>query len=240
MKIFNETIKEISKLLVKKNIEFVLTRFDCSKKSEPSDLDILVAPSSYHQFVAFCEDLGYQAFSHDRALGGRIKGMQVNLMKPRRTKIDLHKDFTWRRSRYFDLDLVWKNLRYKKLNGAKVALPLMDVDAFIVMVNVIFEKTYINKEDFNYLCSSSGKIFSKEDFSTQAERYYWNKTFIKFKSWFINIQDQNSFPVFLPVRLVLYSYLEKFLGEHKIDVISFMYYVFFRTRYQLKGVLPYE
>ena len=81
--------------------------------------------------------LGYSASSHDHALGGRVAAAQINLTKPGRIKIDLHKDFTWRRHRYLDLNLLWK--KYPQINK------------FLIMINIIFEKSYLLKHDYLYL-----------------------------------------------------------------------------------------
>lgn len=240
MKIFNKTVTEINKVLSKNKIRFILTRFNGSEKTEPDDLDILVPNIFFKKVIKVCKEQGYKTSSHDNALGGRIKGMQINLMKPLRIKIDLHQDFTWRKTRYFDLDLIWNNLEMTKINGINIPAPEATIDAFIVMVNLIFEKTYINKEDFDYFNRSKDKIFNNINFDDQAKKYYWYKTFSKFKSWFNNIENQPNFPIFLPAKLVFYSYLEKLWGERKIDVISLLYYIFFRIRYRITEVLPYE
>lgn len=240
MNIFDDTLIEISKILIENQIKSVMTRYDCSRNLIPSDIDLLVPPMDYQKLVKACKKRGYSTSSHDGALGGRIKGMQINLLKPQRIKIDLHQGFTWRKSRYFDLNLIWKNMHVVKLGKAIINVPNYDIDAFIVLVNVIFEKTYINREDFAYLFKSKDKIFNNIDFNDQAKKYHWYRTLSMFKSWFKDVKETSYFPVFLPTWLILYSYLEKFWGEHKIDAVSFAYYIFFRIRYRITKGLPYE
>lgn len=73
-----KTLKDIRKT----NIEFVLTRFDAYAKDH-DDLDILVTKSQFDEFVVTLKAMGYKSLSHDQALGGRIKGAQINLTKKR-------------------------------------------------------------------------------------------------------------------------------------------------------------
>jgi hypothetical protein len=240
MKVFNETLVEISKILLKNNASWAMVRFDPKGKKAPADIDLLVSSKDYQNFKEACKEFGYTTTSHDEALGGRIKGMQINLVKPGRIKIDLHQNFTWRKYYYFDLDLVWNNLVTRKIESVNILTPQTSVDTFIVLVNLIFEKTYINKEDFNYLLRSKDSLFSNLDFDNQAKKYHWHKTFSLFKLWFSNINSQSAFPVFIPMRIVLYSYWEKLLGDHTLDVTSLLYYFFFWTRFLLNGKLPYE
>lgn len=220
-----ETLKELG------GIDFVLTRLNRFRKADPDDIDILIEPESFSKAIAALEEEGYEAFSHDQALGGRIKGAQTNLVRPGRLKIDLHKDFTWKKSRYFDLALVWNNLEEKEIDGVKVKTPAADVDAFIVAVNIIFEKTYLTKEDWQYL----RRNFKGPVFKEQAKKYGWEGAYRRFIKWWESKGSKlQGFPAFLPLTLVLYSYLEKF------DLVSFLYYFFFRVRYLLNKTLPYE
>lgn len=240
MSTFSDTLAEISKISLQYHIRCVVTRFDRTGKVIPDDIDLLVPNKDYQKMIEVCKNFGYNTSSHDEALGGRTKGMQINLVRPLRVKIDLHRDFTWRKSRYFDLDLVWESSENMNMDRAKIEFPRVDVDAFIVMINILFEKTYINKADLVYLSRSKEEIFSDKNFELQARKYHWDRTFSLFKHLVNDIKTPAAFPVFLPVSLVLHSYLEKFLGEHKIDVISFLYYFFFRIRYKITRVLPYE
>ena len=122
-----------------KGIDFLLTRFNPETKT-PDDLDILVNPHNFEKCIETLISRNYRASSHDHALGGRIAGMQANLVKPGRIKIDLHQDFTWRQKQYVDIKKIWEN---SKLNRVDLTW-----DAFLIMINVIFEKTYFVQEDF--------------------------------------------------------------------------------------------
>ena len=218
----NDTLKATLKDL--RGFNFVLTRFN-AKAEKHDDLDILVHSDDFNKVILSLEKLGYLRSSHDQALGGRLKGMQVNLTKSGRIKIDLHQDFTWRRQHYLNLDVLWENSRANRLD------PIWD--AFLVMINVIFEKTYFTKNEFEIFSPRWQTIRNSPELVQQTIQYGWNNTFINFKSWMENQQRELKFPLFLPARLVLCSYLEKF------DLISFLYYLFFRTRYQLTRKLPY-
>ncbi|KKP80021.1 MAG: hypothetical protein UR81_C0036G0007 [Candidatus Levybacteria bacterium GW2011_GWB1_35_5] len=207
-----------------KNFNFVLTRFN-SKFVKHDDLDVLVHSEDFEKFISTLEKYSYHRSSHDQALGGRITGMQVNLTKPGRIKIDLHQDFTWRRKQYIDIKKIWENSKLNRVD------PVWD--AFLIMINVIFEKTYFISDDFEVFFSQWQKIKNSPELVQQTVQYGWNNTFINFKSWMENQQQELKFPLFLPAKLVLYSYLEKF------DLISFLYYLFFRTRYLFIRKLPY-
>ncbi len=221
MQILTKTLQEVEKIAKTEKFQFRITRFDefLSKKTllEVSDLDILVKNKDFDKVVSAFKKNGYISFSHDQALGGRVKGAQINLVKKDRIKIDLHKDFTWRAKKYLDLDLIW--------NKKELA------DQFLVFINIIFEKTYMDKEDSNYIWKHKEKIFSSKEFRKQAVNYKWQRTFDYFNSWQPSI---DKFPVFLPLHIVLMSYLEKF------NLTSFMYYIFFRSRYLLTKTLPYD
>lgn len=234
------TISEISRIFTENNVEFVLARFNSNNPKEPDDLDFLVKPNSFERAIKVLEENGYRSSSHDEALGGRIKGMQKNLTRQTKIKIDLHQDFTWRKTQYFDLSLVWDNLRFVNFSKVRYPAPKVEVDTFLVIVNLIFEKTYIQKEDLEYIRGSSREIFTDPILQIQARKYGWERTFSKFSVWFDKLGQPTHFPRFLPVSLILYSYLEKFLHDKRVNVISLLYYVFFRIRFNLNGVLPYE
>lgn len=237
---FYNTISEISRIFTKNDIEFVVTRFNRNSLKEPDDLDILVKPNSFKKTVRVLEENGFRSLSHDEALGGRIKGMQVNLIKPSKIKIDLHQDFTWRASRYFNLDLVWKRLKTETAEGLEYPAPDKDVDTFIVVINIIFEKAYLKKEDYNYIQKSLDEISKNPLFETHATSHGWNKSFDYFIKWFRSIDTPNTWPVFLPFGLVINSYIEKFLQEKRFNIVSLLYYLFFRARFFLNGILPYN
>lgn len=210
------TLVELKKISKLHNFNFMITRFD-KRSKHVSDLDVLVKKTDFKKVVEGFVKNGYKTQSHDHALGGRFPGYQINLIKEERTKIDLHKDFTWRAKRYLDLDTVWSKTKL--------------VDEFLVFISIIFEKTYIDLEDYKYIWSQKNLIFNKLDFKRQSEKYGWRKTFNMFKEW-----EPKSLktPIFLPVYLVAVSYLEKF------NFKSFLYYLFFRSRYFFTKQLPYD
>lgn len=212
----NQTIKDLEIASKQGKFKYLITRYN-PKQKNVDDLDVLVNEKDFEKVVGELEKLGYVASSHDHALGGRVKGAQVNLNKTNRIKIDLHKDFTWRAKRYIDLELVWSQ---KDL-----------VDEFLVFINVIFEKAYIDREDYEYIWGKKNRVFENKEFEHQAKKYGWLATFIAFKSWKPNIK---SLPVFLPLSLIFTSYLEKF------HLISFLYFIFFRFRYLIWRILPYD
>lgn len=185
--------------------------------SPVNDLDVLVRPEDFSKVVNYFVSRGYQTSSHDQALGGRIPGAQINLTKPGQTKIDLHQDFTWRKSHHLDLDLVWAKTPH--------------IDEFLVLINVIFEKTYLLQPEYQFLTGFTPTPL----FESQAEKHGWVKSYQHFLSWWSSQQYKPySSPVFLPVSLVLSSYIEKF------EPISLLYYIFFRTRYAFTRILPYD
>lgn len=208
-----------------KDLNFLLTRFN-PRSLNHDDLDILVRQSDFVKSIIILERLGYKQFSHDYALGGRIEGMQVNLTKPGRIKIDLHQDFTWRRKQYLGLYKLWENSKKNRLD------PVWD--AFLVMINVIFEKTYFMPDEFEIFSLQWQKVRSSPEFFQQIAKYGWSNTFFRFEKWMDGISPNVKFPLFLPVKLIFYSYREKF------DFVSFVYYVFFRARFFLTGNLPYD
>lgn len=234
-----QTLLELG-VLSKSNIKFVLTRFPRDYKKEPDDLDILVDSKDFSKTILALNKIGYRAFSHDQALGGRIKGMQKNLVKENRIKIDLHQDFTWKKSHYLDLNLIWRNVEMQTVEGVNCMVPEIEIDAFIIMINTIFEKTYITKNDWIYAKKYFPRVFLKDSFYDEAKKYGWAKTYNFFKDWFTKIDKPTEFPVFMPISSVLFSYLEKLWHDKKIDVVSLMYYIFFRTRFVISKQLPYE
>ncbi|MAF36423.1 hypothetical protein CL622_04895 [archaeon] len=214
---------------------YVLTRYNSEKKSLPMDLDVLASVKYFKDAQNLLETKGYKAYSHDTSLGGRIKCSQVNLVKDGRIKIDLHQDFTWRKTRYLDLGLIWSNLEEQTLAGVKIKTPKSELDTFIIIINIIFEKTYLTKDDFNYIKTYVSNVLSDPIFEKESEKYGWRNTLKKFRTWWeAKGKSSTSFPKFLPLSLILYSYLEKF------DVVALAYYFFFRIRYSFNKTLPYE
>ncbi len=212
----DKTLSDLNRTAKTNQFKFLVTRFN-KNSPEVSDLDILVKEDGFTNVVNSLQREGYESFSHDMALGGRIPGAQINLVKEGRIKIDLHKDFTWRAKRYLDLDLVWNKT------------PL--IDELLVFISILFEKTYIDQDDYDYIWQKKDKVFANEQFLDQAKKYGWDRTFMNFKNW---QPTDTKLPLFLPFSLVHVSFLEKF------HLISFMYYVFFRIRYLLTKTLPYD
>lgn len=228
------TLLELFRVFTKANIDFVLTRFNVGQKEDSDDLDVLVKPASFQKAISALKRQGYEVHSHDNALGGRIPRMQVNLVERGRVKIDLHKDFTWRKSHYFDLALIWNSAKGVKLADASILVPQTNIDAFLVLINVIFEKTYLTREEVDIFWQYKEKIFTNPAFYQQSVKYGWSGTFMTFQEWARNQNEPQIFPVFLPLLLVFYSYLEKF------SLVSFLYYCFFRIRFLVNGKLPYD
>jgi hypothetical protein len=231
------TLKELQQAANVCNADFVLTRYIEGKS--PDDLDILVQTVDFDKFVASLENLGYKSASHDGALGGRIKGAQLNLLKDARIKIDLHKDFTWRAAKYMDINLVWRNLEKISISNTQYNMPKKEYDAFLVLINILFEKTYINKAEILYINNNIDKINSNPIFFSQSEKYNWASSYLKMGSW-LRKQEVKESIVFLPVELVIWSYLERLFKGGTFNLKSFAYYIFFRLRYSLKKTLPYE
>lgn len=208
-----------------KGVQFVLTRFN-PKVLLPDDLDILVRSEDFEKCILILNNLGYQSSSHDKALGGRVPGMQVNLVKSQRIKIDLHKNFTWRKKYYLNIEKIWASSIDNHVD------PIWD--AFLVVINILFEKTYIMPSEFDLLSSKWSDIVSSLEFTEQATKYGWAKSFALFKEWMSQHLSNRRFPLFLPIKLVLVSFIEK------PDLVSFAYYCFFRIRYSINAQLPYE
>ncbi len=232
-----DTLNDLNSVSRASKVLFVITRYFNYKN--PDDLDILVKKEDYSKFILSLKTLGYETSSHDNALGGRMKGSQINLVKKSRIKIDLHKDFTWRASKYFDLDIIWNNLNQVKIGSNKYYVPSEVNNAFILLVNVLFEKTYLNKSDFTYLKSNFHNIVLSDLLIKQSQKYNWPLSYGLFCNWFKNQKKQNRV-IFVPVFIILLSYIEKLFRGLDFNIISFMYYVYFRTRYLIKGTLPYE
>lgn len=229
------TLTDLNTALEKNKIRFLLTRFNTVSVS---DLDILVNSKDFNSVIPLMRNLGYEIQSHDHALGGRENGSQVNLIKSQRVQIDLHKDFTWRKAKYVDLDVLWDESVYKSVEGVNVRQPKIEKDLFLILINIIFEKTYITRTDWQLLSKILPNIFDQEEFDKQATKYHWEKTWGYFKSWALK-SHKARFPIFLPTKLIFYSYWEKLIGDRHIDLRSLLYYVFFRARYLLLQKLPY-
>lgn len=229
------TLGDLNAALEKNKIKFLLTRFN---ELSVSDLDILVDSKDFNSAISLMRNLGYKIQSHDHALGGRKKGSQVNLAKPQRVQVDLHKDFTWRKTNYVDLDILWEENISKNVEDINVRQPKTEKDLFLILINIIFEKTYITRADWESLSKILPNILGREEFDKQATKYHWEKTWNHFKSWMLK-SHKTKFPIFLPITLVFYSYWEKLIGNRHIDLRSLLYYIFFRARYLLVQKLPY-
>lgn len=227
------TLREISEILNTHKIQWLLTRFNPTSKSTPDDLDILVKSRDFKKVKTLLKNAGYQLSSHDKALGGRLPGMQINCSKRDRIKIDLHQDFTWRKKYYFDIDFVWDNTEIRTIAGIKLRSPQKDMDAFIVAVNILFEKTYLNAQEKKYI-EYFLKSKNMPSFTNQALSYHWEESLDIFTKWLKKVEIRKNSTKFLPLKLVLFSYLQKF------DIVSFCYYIFFRSRYSVNKQLPYE
>lgn len=228
-KSFDETLGDIKKL----KYDYLITRH---VSDTPNDIDLLVKGEDYLKVIKKLEEAGYFSSSHDHALGGRLPDYQRNLEKKNRIKIDLHKDFTWRKLKYFDVGTLF---RYKHCDKKlKDYSPEPVWDASIVLVNIIFEKTYI-KDEHDYLSKWVREIYENEEITDQFIKFGYEKTMNKFKEWFDTKELSNDI-AFLPLSLIIYSYLEQLINHRYFHIKSFMYYFFFRTRYFINKKLPYD
>lgn len=237
---FKDTISEISNIFNDNEIQFVLIGFDKNNTNKLNDLDILVRSNFFQKSIQVLEANGYKSSSHDQALGGRTKNMQMNLTKLERINIDLHQDFTWRSSKYFDLDLIWKNLIIEKIENVNFHTPEKVIDVFLVIVKIIFEKTYFKKEEYFFIKGIINEISSRIELQVNSSRFGWEKSFNYFIEWFMLLDTPRKWPIFLPISLVINSYVEKFQKDKKINFVSLVYYFFFRVRFVLNKVLPYD
>jgi len=222
MKKTNKTTAEL-KIALDGKAGFLLVRFNRNMKQDPDDLDILVRSKDFPIVAGSLKKVGYKASSHDHALGGRKKGYQLNFTKQDRIKIDLHKDFTWRSKKYLDINFVWNAFPNRE----------KEINAFLIMINWIFEKSYVTREDYDFVWSDLDKVFRNKLYQKQARKYKWEKSFALFKDYYKSTSP-DSFPKFLPIKIVAVSFYEKF------HPIAFFYYLFFRARYLVNKTLPYE
>jgi hypothetical protein len=232
---FNRTIKDLEKALTKNKIEWLLTRLMRGSK-KIDDLDVLVRRKDFKNAIFNLKSLGYQTSSHNQALGGRKKGYQINIAKNERIKIDLHKDFTWRKSKYIDTSLIWSSKKRAKVGDFEIYTPSKIVDVFLIYMNILFEKTYITFDDKQILQYKS--VLSNKRLLVQASKYHWIRSLKVLSSW-LDKKKFYKFPVLLPIYIIAYSYLEKFIFEKKLDLVSLLYFLYFRTRLIFTGKLPY-
>jgi len=233
------TIGDLEFCKNKSRINYIITRLESFQNVD--DIDVLVKSYEYEIFISALKSIGYTEYSHDRSLGGRIKGLQKNLVKKGRVKIDLHQDFSWRRDRHINSNLIWSNVDKKNIFGCVIYVPSEEYDAFLVLINVIFEKTYLTQGELNKIWPNLDKIRRSTVLNEQARIYGWNFTLEKFLEW-ANTKNTSVkvFPVFIPITLVLLSYLEKVVKKRTFHPISFLYYFYFRTRYFIYQRLPFD
>ena len=233
------TVRDLELCKNKSRVNYIITRLESFQKVD--DIDVLVKSYEYEKFISVLRSIGYKKYSHDRSLGGRIKGLQKNLVKKGRVKIDLHRDFSWRRDRHLDSNLIWSNIDRKKIFGYVINVPSEEYDAFLVLINVIFEKTYLTQGELNKIWPNLDKIGHSTILYEQARIYGWNFTLEKFLEWAGTKKTSvKVFPVFIPITLVILSYLEKIVKKRTFHPISILYYFYFRSRYFINKRLPYD
>jgi hypothetical protein len=232
------TIATISSLFKDANIEWILTRFVVRDEQMADDLDVLIHSRDFEKAKDAFRRNGFSLLSHDAALGGRLAGYQINVVKRGFVKIDLHKDFTWRRTKYFSDSFFWEGKIEKDINHTKVFVPGDAENAFLVSTNVIFEKTYFSKHEYEFVMKNH-ELMCSDRIVDQARRHGWAKTYVGFCKW-IGPKKSPSFPLFLPWGLVAVSFWEKTIHDRQIDIVNLMYTLFFRVRYTLTKQLPYE
>lgn len=127
-----------------------------------------------------------------------------------------------------------------KITGYSINVPTELIDAFLVMINVIFEKTYVTSEEYEILWPNMKKILEDNIVYQQANKFGWDSTLEKFTNWKKKRDKITDFPVFLPFSLIIYSYFEKLTKKRTFHPTSFLYYFFFRIRYLLNKTLPYD
>jgi len=252
----SNTLKIINKTLDKK-LFYLVTRTYKYVEYITFDVDLYVKSSDFEKTIEIFKKNDFKSFSHDNSLGGRIINYQKNLIKDNLLTIDLHKNFTWQKRFFFDIELIHQNIRIREIAGVKVAIPSAEIEFMLCMADISHERFNITLLDIIWLMNLSKEITGWNGMYSQAKKHGWEKTYIHL-SKIINafteevygkkiipgmesVKSNYSLPYFLPLRLCYKSYWENFIHTKNFPLTSFAYMHYCKIRYYLsnKKKMPY-
>lgn len=251
-----ETIKLTDKVLGVK-IKYLITRTYKYIPYVTFDIDLFINSEDFNKTIALFKEDGCQISSHDGSLGGRIPGKQKNIKKDNLLTIDLHRDFTWQKRRFLDIELLFSETRKRDISGVKCTIPSAEVEFLLCMSDITHERFNITLLDIIWIEGLSKEIKDWNLIFNQVSKYGWRIVFNE-TSKIINAMTKEiydkivipdvgvsnintSLPMFLPIHICWMSYIENLMKNKQFPLTSFAYMHYTRFRYFLsnKNKMPY-
>ena len=242
---------------VLKNVPHLTTRTYKYIHYVTFDVDLFVNDKDYSKVIKLFKAVGCQIVSHDSSFGGRLPNMQKNVLKNGLLTIDLHRDFTWQKRRFLDVNLMFKNTRKRKIAGVIVEIPSPEVEFLLCMADIGHERFNFTQLDLIWLKGLSKEIKDWNLIINSVEKYGWFRTFSylcklingsscqvykeEIIPGFGQLKGQLNLPYFLPLRICWLSYLENLIHNKRFSVTSLAYMHYMKLRYYLSGKkrMPY-
>ncbi|MEM2930413.1 MAG: hypothetical protein QW797_06095 [Thermoproteota archaeon] len=204
-----------------------------------NDVDILVSKSDFNRIIARLKESNVFHISKFMEKGKADINISNGLA------IDLHSYVGWRNVSFISAEdiILNKNFMFKKENGLYFANE--KINSIIIIIHT-FEKGFISLDEYNFLRSFFDEAFMQSNFSHLYTLLYDYILWIK-KT--LTEKQNNSYPVFIPISIIIKCYLKLLHSWNMQDNIfwklkgfirDISLMIFWKVRYKVKNKLPFE
>ena len=263
----SDTLRFCERVLSGSGIEFLVVRTDKYVPYVTYDVDLYVEERCFKAAGEAFRGSGCEVLSHDGSLGGRLPGCQLNIRKERLLQIDMHRDFTWMRTRHMDTKVLGDGAERKQLAGVECRVPAPEVEFLLNLSSVVYEKFHLPLLDFLALREFLLRVNDTCAVTGQVESFGWKRAFrysmgvSAAMNELVFEGEENPFlqlsglsrkvaagaartirlPYMFPVPRALGVFGEKLVEKRGVSATAFAYFFFTRMRYYatMKRRLPY-
>ncbi len=262
-----DTLRFCERVLSGCGIEFLVVRTDKYVPYVTFDVDLFVEERCFKGAGEAFRGSGCEVLSHDGSLGGRLPGCQLNIRKERLLQIDMHRDFTWMRTRHVDTKVLGDGAVRKQVAGVECSVPAPEMEFLLNLSSTVYEKFHLPLLDFLTLRQSLLQVDDTGVVTGQVESFGWKKAFrysmgvSAAMNELVFEGEENPFlqlsglsraaaagaarkirlPHMFPVPRALGVFGEKLVEKKGVSATALAYFFFTRIRYYatMKRRLPY-
>ena len=226
---FIKTLEVLEKLL--KNIPYFVIRSTQEIPYITYDLDIVVKPNDFWRVQEIFQQNNFTIGDHNKSLSGRIFNCQCNILGDNILPIDVHIDFTWLKSRYFDTSAIFEKTEITTIFDKPVPTWRPEYEILARSASIIFEKFAINYLDFFILDKLLTQPIDLDFIKTQTKQYHWDEQFTLLLNKFKKIKNNEiNLPQFLTVSELYQIFRKKIQREKDLPIIPLLYLIYRRLR----------
>ncbi|MEM2175344.1 MAG: hypothetical protein QXI58_06960 [Candidatus Micrarchaeia archaeon] len=237
-----KTLSFIKNFFGKNGFVYCIIKTLYSKGWMGNDIDVIVSKKDLKKIIMKLKELNLYDISIKNKFTEKGK---FDIKIKNGLTIDLHSYIGWRNVEFLLFeDIMKKRFIYEK-NGLYFANE--KVNSVIIILTHIFEKGFVTLDEYEFLKNHFDELFMQKYFSNL---YTFFREYI---SWFKKTLEKKrnySFPLFVPISIIVKCYLKLLFKSRKINSdlfwklksfirdISLM--IIWRFRYTIKNKLPFE